>query len=58
MTAEVGAEKNSNWKKFIRKHWNIFAVFLVAIILAFAGAIYVFLWFVKDDNQQVLSLQL
>jgi Sec-independent protein secretion pathway component TatC len=54
MTVEVGVEKSSDWKKFIRKHWNIFAIFLVAIILAFAGAIYVFLWFVKDAQSTSL----
>ena len=54
MTAEVREEKSSDWKKFIRKHWNIFSIFLVAIILAFAGAIYVFLWFVKDAQSTSL----
>ena len=32
-------------KKFIRKHWSIFAVFVAAAILAFVGAVYVFVWF-------------
>jgi hypothetical protein len=54
MTVEVGVEKSSDWKKFIRKHWSIFAIFLVAIILAVAGAIYVFLWFVKDAQSTSL----
>jgi hypothetical protein len=45
MTLEVEAEQGSDWKKFMRKHWNIVAVFVVAIILAVAGAVYVFWWF-------------
>ena len=48
MTGEVGVEKGSNWKKFVRKHWNIVAIFVVAGILAFAGAVYVYLWFVGE----------
>jgi hypothetical protein len=54
MTVEVGVEKSPDWKKFIRKHWSIFAIFLVAIILAVSGAIYVFLWFVKDAQSTSL----
>lgn len=43
-------EKSSDfeWKPFMKKHWRIAAVFLTAIILAVAGAVYVFLWFVGD----------
>ena len=41
-------ENGSDWKKFLRKHWNIVAIFVVAGILAFIGAIYVYLWFVGD----------
>jgi hypothetical protein len=48
MTQEIEAENNSNWGKFIRNHWKIFAVFLSAAILAVAGAIYVFIWFVGN----------
>jgi hypothetical protein len=40
----VGME-GSDWKRFMRKHWSIIAVFVAAGILAFAGAVYVFLWF-------------
>jgi hypothetical protein len=48
MTEETGCvEKDSEgWKKFLRKHWKMVAVFVVAVILAVVGAIYVFLWFV------------
>jgi hypothetical protein len=46
MTTEVETEKNSNWKKFLTKHWTMVAIFIAAGILVFIGAIYVFLWFV------------
>ena len=46
---ETGSENGSEvWKKFVRKHWNMLALFVVAIILASVGAVYVFLWFVGD----------
>ncbi len=48
MTGEAGAQNSSDWKKFLRKHWNIVAIIVVAGILAFIGAIYVYLWFVGD----------
>lgn len=32
----------------MRKHWKAVAVFVVACALALAGAVYVFLWFVKN----------
>ncbi len=48
VTAAVGLDEGSEWKRFMRKHWSIVAVFAVAIILAFAGAVYVFLWFVGN----------
>jgi len=48
VTLEIEVEKGSNWKKFLRKHWNIVAVFAAAGVLAFIGAVYVFLWFVVD----------
>ena len=43
--SENGSE---GWKKFLRKHLNMVALFVVAVILASVGAIYVFLWFVGD----------
>jgi hypothetical protein len=45
MVAEVGAVNGSDWKKFLGKHWGIIAIFAVAAIAAFVGAVYVFLWF-------------
>ena len=48
MAGETVVENGSDWKKFLRKHWNIVAVFVAAGILAFIGAVYVFLWFVGN----------
>ncbi len=49
MTEEAGEENGSEgWKKFLRKHWNMVALFVVAAILAAVGAVYVFLWFARD----------
>jgi len=44
----TGEENGSAWKKFLRKHWNIVAIFVVASILAFIGALFVYLWFVGE----------
>ncbi len=48
MAVESGVEKEGDWRRFLGRHWRVAVVFLVAGILAFAGAIYVFLWFVGD----------
>lgn len=46
---EMGSEGGSEvWKAFLRRHWNIIAVFAVIVILLAVGAVYVFLWFVGD----------
>jgi hypothetical protein len=45
MTEPIEAQNDSGWQRFIRKHWAAFAVFVVAAILALAGAVYVFVWF-------------
>jgi hypothetical protein len=44
MTMQTENE-GSQWGKFLRKHWAAFAAFIAAAILAFAGAVYVFVWF-------------
>jgi hypothetical protein len=54
MIEENEAAKESGWRRFIRKHWNMFAVFVVAAILAVAGAVYVFAWFA--GNAQSIEL--
>jgi uncharacterized MAPEG superfamily protein len=49
MMVETVLENGSEgWKKFLRKHLTMVAIFVMAAILATAGAIYVFLWFVGD----------
>jgi hypothetical protein len=48
MTQEIEAEKASEGKKFMRKHWNIVAVFIAAGIVAAISAVYVFVWFVGN----------
>jgi hypothetical protein len=48
MSSEAGEENGSDWKKFLRKHGSIVAFFVLACILLFVGAIYVWLWFVGD----------
>jgi hypothetical protein len=45
--SETESENGSEgWKKFLRMHWSIVVILAVACLLAFAGAVYVFLWFV------------
>ena len=38
------------WKKFLSNHWKMFALWIVGAILAFIGAIYVFLWHVEESQ--------
>lgn len=46
---ENESEKGSDgWKKFFKRHWNIAAVFIVAVVLAAAGAVYVYSWFAGE----------
>jgi hypothetical protein len=54
MTEETGVEQGSDWREFLRKHWTIFVVFVVAVILATVGAVYVFWWFA--GNAQTTGL--
>ena len=41
-TSEIGEK---TWKKFLRNHWKMLVIFIVAAIVAVVGAILVFLWF-------------
>jgi len=41
------------WKKFLKKHWQMLALFIVIAAVAFAGAIYVFLWFVGGASAEL-----
>lgn len=40
--------EDSNWRRVIRNHWTMFTVFVVAAVLAVAGAVYVFVWFAES----------
>jgi hypothetical protein len=48
VTGEVREEEPSDWRSFMSKHWKAVGIFVVAGVLALAGAVYVFLWFVKN----------
>ena len=58
MTEEIRVEEGYDWKTFLRKHWNMVAVFVVAGVLALVGAVYVFVWFVGNAQSTGLSQQL
>ncbi|MCW4017576.1 MAG: hypothetical protein NWF00_02650 [Candidatus Bathyarchaeota archaeon] len=45
---EEEKDKSPDWKKFVRRHWNIVAIFVIAGIVAVSGAVYVFWWFVGE----------
>lgn len=36
------------WRRFLRKHWQMFALWIVAAAIVAVGAVYVFLWYVAD----------
>jgi predicted permease len=49
MDAEAESGNSSeNWKKFLRKHWQMAALFVVVAIALVIGAVLVYLWFVGD----------
>jgi hypothetical protein len=54
MTESFETKTESDWRQFIKKHWAVFAVFVAAAALAFAGGVYVFVWFV--GNAQTTGL--
>ena len=45
---EVVVDEDSAWKRFVRKHWTVLVIFVAAGVLAAAGAVYVFWWFVGN----------
>lgn len=53
-TEEVKVEQKFDWTKFLKKHYGIVAIFIAVGVLAFVGAVYVFLWFV--GQAQSISL--
>jgi len=42
MTTVISAVRGSDWRNFIRNHWGVVAVFVVAASLALVGAVYMF----------------
>jgi hypothetical protein len=53
--SETDSENGSEaWKEFLRKHWGIVVIFVIAVILLFVGAVYVFLWFVGNAQSSGL----
>jgi hypothetical protein len=54
MNEEIEMEKDTDWKRFIRKHWGIVAVFAVVAVLAVSGAVYVFWWFARNAQASLV----
>lgn len=38
------------WSMFIKRHWKAFSVFVIGCIVALAGAIMVFFWFMETSS--------
>ena len=45
---------DSEWRAFIRTRWRVFALFGLGVTLAFAWAVYVFVWFVSNAQSSNL----
>ncbi|HEY3421461.1 MAG TPA: hypothetical protein VGK23_12995 [Methanomassiliicoccales archaeon] len=39
---------SEDWRRFIKDHWRLFMLFVVGVVLAFVGAVLVFLWFIGN----------
>ena len=48
MTKTESEKGNWDWRRFMKKHWSVVALFVIAAVLAFIGAIVVWLWFAGD----------
>jgi hypothetical protein len=48
MSEQIEKQTEAGWGKFMGKHWKAFVVFIVAAVLAVAGAVYVFVWFTAN----------
>ena len=44
----MSEESDKIWKKFLSRHWSMFVLFIVGVVLAGIGAVLVFLWFVGE----------
>lgn len=54
----MGENGEKIWVKFLRNHWKIFAAMVIVAIIAFIGAIYVFLWFVEGAQPNLVPIYL
>jgi hypothetical protein len=45
MTQQTETQTDNGWKRFISNHKAAFAAFILAAIIAAAGAVYVFVWY-------------
>ncbi len=54
MIQQTEIKTDSDWQRFIRKHWGAFAAFVAAAVLAVAGAVYVFVWFTGNAQSSGL----
>jgi hypothetical protein len=48
MSVTEPVSSSEGWKKFLKKHRNMFVLFVVGAILVSVGAILVFLWFIGN----------
>ncbi len=54
MTEQTQISTDAGWRLFMSRHWAAFVAFIIAVILAAAGAVYVFVWF--TGNIQAVGL--
>lgn len=54
VTVAPGKGKGEIWKKFLRRHWMMAAIIIIAIVVATVGAILVYLWFVSEAQSSGL----
>jgi hypothetical protein len=38
------------WRRFLKKHWQMLIVFIIAAVLTAIGAVYVFLWLIANSQ--------
>ena len=48
MDQNVPKNDDKIWTKFLRNHWKILVVFVIAAIVFIAGALVIFVWFMED----------
>jgi hypothetical protein len=49
MMNEIAPDNDSKeWRRFLRRHWQMFVLFVVSAVSAVIGAVYVFLWFAAN----------